>query len=160
MSSAISFHRETKVWMNSRELFVRCGDFLVRESDIPIKCFGSWVLTTTGTSASHQDKAEVAEYIFNREHYSPLQDTKLLAIKSLYMFCIIREVSEIELHPNRMVFSSASSGNVSCADWRKRRSFTIRKQNLCCNALYKETHTHTWFLISGSYQWTTCGSAY
>ena len=57
MSSAISLHRQTKVWMSWWKFFVWCGEFHVREPVIPTICCNSWILTTTDTSASQRDKA-------------------------------------------------------------------------------------------------------
>jgi hypothetical protein len=50
----------------------------------------------------HPDKSAVAEHSINLGHHIQLQDTTILSTKSRSMDQMIRETTEIELHPNNM----------------------------------------------------------
>lgn len=47
------------------------------------------------------EKSLVAEHSFNREHCNQLNDTNIISIQASYMDQIIKEVMQIDLHPNR-----------------------------------------------------------
>jgi hypothetical protein len=131
--------------MNSREFFVWCGEFLVREPVVPNKCFNSKILTTTGTSASQRDKAGLS--FISTGNVTSHSRTPNYSLLNPYTCSALSEksvrLSCIPVGPRRMVSSSASSANPSYTDWRKRGSFPITKHNLSCNVLYKDTQAHT-----------------
>jgi hypothetical protein len=49
-----------------------------------------------------KDKSAVAEHCVDSGHRILFHDTSVLATKTRYMDCIVREAIEIELHPNNI----------------------------------------------------------
>jgi hypothetical protein len=47
----------------------------------------------------HPDKSAVAEHSINHGHHIQFHNSSILATKTRYMDCIVREAIEIELHP-------------------------------------------------------------
>jgi hypothetical protein len=74
---------------------------------IPCKCGQDYMGQTgryidTRIIQAHPHKSAVAEHSISRGHRIQLQNTNILSTQSRYMDRIIKEATEIELHPNNM----------------------------------------------------------
>jgi hypothetical protein len=63
----------------------------------------------------HPEQSAVAEHSMNLEHDILFQDTRILSTKSGYMGRFVREVIELELHPNNM---NRKDGLILSGSWK------------------------------------------
>jgi hypothetical protein len=121
---------------------IQCGftaeddNLRLRNCYVPCECGQDLSIETRVKEHSHAKKSAVAEHSTNLGHRIQLQDNSILSTKFRYMDRIIREATEIELHPDNMItkdgLSLSRSWKPLVHSLKGRRKPPIQKQCLSC----------------------------